>query len=175
MSIEIKKSQVDVYKYKCSEGWANITIDASEQQGRISIASSHGNWSNYWGYCGKTLEKFLCQIDMYYAASKFGCSNFFDGEASVRGVKRDLLQLRREDPNIVSKEIARDAWEEIYSLEGIDTADHFYTTYHHTHTLSTILSPDCPTIHTKVHPQFEYFWKNIWCHFIDYLKENIND
>ena len=175
MYLKITQYKVDVYKIDCPAGWANITIDASEQQGRISIASSHGNWSNYWGHCRMPFEEFLCGINMEYAADKFGCGSYLDCGATIQEIKRDLLELRRNNPNAISRETARDAWEDIYSLEGIDSADHFYTTYYYTETLSTILSSDCPTIHTSVHPQFEYFWESIWGHFVTYLKENIND
>ena len=53
LELTVTKSTVEVYKIRSNEfAWADITIDASGNKGRISIASDYGSWQNYWGACG---------------------------------------------------------------------------------------------------------------------------
>ena len=83
-NMTIEKTTVECYRLRHSSGmWADITIDANKETGRIQIASDYGSWQNYWGSCGKPFKLFLQSLDKYYVAGKFGASKWFDAVKTV--------------------------------------------------------------------------------------------
>jgi hypothetical protein len=52
--------------------WANFTIDAIEETGRIIVSSCYCNFQNYWGACGCCFKEFLTTLDMDYVAKNVG-------------------------------------------------------------------------------------------------------
>ena len=100
MSYNIQKEEVTVYRLrqsKTSDGWADITIDGSGKQVRVSVSSDYGNWSYYWGACGNNYKSFLIGLDMHYVAGKTINDNYFDLERTLKGIRSEILEHRREE------------------------------------------------------------------------------
>lgn len=157
------KSTVELYKIRHVNGcyWADITIDANGREGRISIASDWGNWSNYWGACGEGFKSFLASINMEYAANKFGVEQWIDvkksldsfnelvgecerygtvSKAEAIGIRAEIKELRGESAACITEAVTRSR--SLYSfLYGHgDGADFIY----------------------KANPHFAAFWAQAW-------------
>lgn len=173
--MEIIKSTIESYKIRHAkfDGWADICLDANGHKGRIQIASSHGDWSYYWGACGRPFKLFLRDIDIGYAATKFGESNWFDLGASVESWKRSIIELRKEE--LIAKEKAREFWGEVEYIEAFcpstkTTASNLL--------YNTKLLVECDyslDLVTGISPSFIWFWENIWESFIGEIKKELED
>jgi hypothetical protein len=160
-NFSIKKEIVECYKIRHSTGkyWADITIDAKEQTGRIQIASDFGSYQNYWGACGCNFKDFLAKLDIEYAAGKFGANKHFDSEKTLKNFKASVLEYRRNGD--MSKENARDIFNEIKELEEYIYENEFYINLNNSHALMRFFDW-CPHLSYSIHPQFINFWKYIW-------------
>jgi hypothetical protein len=173
MAPVVTKTTCELYKLRGlpHNGWADITIDAAEEHGRIQIASDWGNWSFFWSHCGGPFKDFLPGLDIGYVAGKFGANKWFDHEKSLRELKRDLLLGRRgEQGNPLSKEKARELWEEVDRLqdEGNETAFGMRL-YNNDDLFSRYDGCDFP-IYYGIDPGFRNFWRDCWPVFLEYLK-----
>lgn len=174
--MNILKTKTECYKLRhpSKSIWADISIDAGERSGSISIISDFGNWSNSWGASGE-FKKFLTGIDMYYAAGKFGCGRYLDVDKTVKMYKRLLFQSRRQED--IDEDDARLIFNEIIELEksvanGQDDA--FNCVIWNSFKLVSFLD-DMPETCTDVHPMFKRFWDEIWPFFVEKLKAEINE
>lgn len=170
----IEKSKVECYKIrhpKTGMYWADITIDTpGEKRGRIMIASDYGDWQYYWGSVGGGFKDFLCHINIGYVAGKFGADRHFDKLTTIKSMKKQVIDLRRD--NDINSETARNIWQDIESLEDYDTAQIFgLMAFNSTYLSETF---DCgPDLVYDYTPQFRKFWETIWPVFIDQLKQEI--
>ena len=75
----ITKRFIELYviRHSSSSYWADISIDDNGSGGRLKISSDYGNWEYYWGACGTSLKEFIKNLDIGYAANKFGEGNYF--------------------------------------------------------------------------------------------------
>lgn len=117
-----KHTNADVYSVKNKGEWATIVVrewsdrreDGSDwPRGEILINSTFGSWSQYWNAPGMRFKKFLIGLDFDYVFGRFmGLSlEQFDGDASVAGIQRKVLDMRRRRQ--VGREEARFVWSEI--------------------------------------------------------------
>lgn len=168
--MNIEKNTVEIYRIRDIEngGWADITIDASENTGRVSIASSHGSWERYWGSCGCPFKEFLCHLDICYAASKFGSDNHFNLKATIKSWKEYVLQVRRDDD--INEDEARELYSEIKRIEaespGLEGVKYMLWN-------SELLNffDYSPCIVIEINPAFVFFWDKIWKPFTEELKK----
>jgi hypothetical protein len=177
--VTVNKSNIEIYYIRGVKygGWADITIDEGQETnkdrtryfGRISISSSHGNWSFFWGACGEPFKEFFASLDIHYAAGKFGCSNVLDFEETIKEWKRLVLSERREDS--LTKEEAFDIWQEIKEIEN-DHPDLSGLEYMlcSRHNLMRFMD-GMPHIGKKLDPSFVFFWENIRPHLLEAWKE----
>jgi hypothetical protein len=165
----LTKSTVECYKIRHSTGmyWADITIDASERAGRIQIASDFGDYQNYWGACGSSFKDFLCQIDIDYAANKFGANKWFDHEKTIGAMKETVLQYRRNCH--IESDRARVLYDEIQSLDCCYDVNEFKSELMATDELMPFYD-HCPDLVYDVSPQFKKFWNTVWPIFLNELK-----
>lgn len=106
-----------------SHEWANITLHCWDRPanvgtphectyycGEITIQSSFGTWGYIWTACARPFKEFLCGIEFDYAFTKFMGLKLdrFDGEATLREIRRDIIERRRSGS--LDKSEARDAW-----------------------------------------------------------------
>ncbi|GAA4392126.1 hypothetical protein [Hymenobacter koreensis] len=158
----ITKSTVECYKLRAEGGyWADVTIDANGNTGRIQIASDYGSWQNYWGACGCDFKTFLASISYDYAASKFGVKEWLDVDSTRRFYKELVVSYRRDETLTADK--ARDIFDEIEELDGTGR-DEFERRLASTDHLESFLYKVCgvPEMLYEPDPRFKRFWKEAW-------------
>ena len=156
----IEKQVVECYKIRGEEfSWADITIDAKHNTGRISIASDYGNWQNFWGACGCSFNEFLAGIDIHYAANKFGAGNWFDLEKTIKGLKE------RINDSSVGEKYKKEIFEELEELSNSSGKEEFI---HIVQNCDKIMEFEnhCPDMINSIEPGFKRFWEEIWQFFI---------
>lgn len=171
----ITKSLCEIYKIRHESGmyWANVTLDYDGEKGRVQIASDYGTWSNYWGSCGCSFKEFLTRIDMYYFAEKVNESEWFDSDATLEVIKKDI------NKRFASKELNGRGRNNLYErIESImcdhsrDKTAYMYSMYYD-NLFSVFYEPsDIPCI-TDVSPQFKQFFEGPWQAFIQELKNEL--
>jgi hypothetical protein len=168
----IKKSSIEVYYIRPKGhhcGWADISIDEGEKSGRVSISSDYGNWAYYWGACGSGFKQFLIALDIHYAAGKFGSGSYFDHEATMKKIRTDILNARRED--FLTKDKAREMWDSLTDLEDCNSKETFVTLCWYSPIME--LYDTGPNIISTIEPGFRRFWETTWKSFISELKNEI--
>lgn len=168
---KISKSTVECYKLRHPSGiyWADITVDAAGEQGRIQIASEFGDWQYFWSSCGVPFKTFLEGLEMDYVARKFGAKDHFDAEYNIKRLKNYVIELRREES--IYFETARKIWDELISIEEecTDDVNHFYHLINSTDNLFALYY-DGFDICKTYNPGFKQFWKKVWKAFVEELK-----
>lgn len=156
----ITKSTATVYRIRNLPrgGWANITIDAAEEHGRIQIASDYGDWQNFWSHCGGPFRDFLAQLEIGYVAGKFGADRWFDAEGTIRQFKVDVIEARKYS---MSKETAAAIWKDIKSLDHALTETQFCIELSHCDALMDRYD-GCPPLYHRIQPLFRRFWDEVW-------------
>jgi hypothetical protein len=159
----ITKGQVEIYKIRHPSGmyWADITIDAKGTTGRIQIASDWGDYQYYWGACGVDFKDFLAKIGIDYAAVKFGASDGFNLDSTLKDYRRHVLDSRRRDQ--ITCDEARDLYNEIDEMNDgpYGSIDHFLTVAHEKDKLPKFFSYDL-SVQRDITPQFKKFWDTCW-------------
>lgn len=169
----IEKSTVECYKIRHESGryWADITVDVtSNTSGRIIISSDYGNYTNYWGACGCRFKQFLIDLNLEYAANKFGADRWFDIDRTTQGYKQKVCEYRRDETFTAEK--ARIIYDEIKELEECSNKSEFEISMWNQSNLMGMYD-HCPDIYYGITPQFKKFWSNIWPIFINQLKNEI--
>lgn len=161
----ISKAPVECYKIRHESGmyWADITIDANEKAGRISIASDYGEWQRYWGACSGPFKEFLSGLDINYAAGKFGADKHFNLDATLHG----LMDRAKDnyDRNSIKPVI-----DEINSLNDCSDLPEFMAMVRDCEIIMT-MENHCPDICYTITPGFRRFWTDIWPILLNQFKE----
>lgn len=169
--MQISKSQVEVYKIRNAEhgAWADITIDAKGNTGRISISSDYGDWAYYWGSCGCPFKEFLCGLDLGYVSGKFRADNHFDLNATIQAWKEPVLEYRRK--GYIDAEEARELFDEILKID--EEAPNMISIQHMVFNTEHLFRffEGMPHLVTDIEPGFRIFWNNIWKPFTEELKK----
>lgn len=166
--MEVSKATTEVYRLKSERDFANIFIDSADgaTHGTILIHSSYGHWSKYWGACGERFKCFLVDLDIHYAATKFGCGNYFDVSATIEKYKADVNESQSE--GFITPNRAAYILNEIENLDGV-SENEFYKTLCEQERLLSFYQYEPPTI-TGIEPSFKAFWDEFWQPFCDFLK-----
>lgn len=165
-----------MYKIRKSQSgdWADIIIDTEHegaQRGRITILSSHGDWTFYWGTCGMAFKNHLIKLQKDYAAGKFRADQFYDTKAILTKATRAVLHARFHGE--IDGIEARAVYDELKFLRGefpvgealpwaLYTSEHVYKFF-----------DGNPPLEKSLNPGFEYFWDNIWPIFVRRLRSEI--
>ena len=169
----ITKSTVESYKIRHPSGmyWADITVDGEDRQVRIQIASDWGDYQYYWGACGPGFKVFLQEIDMYYAAGKFGADRWFDHDKTITNWKNNVIEYRRQGD--LEEAEARDIYDEIKELEEEGDYNNDQMFISHAMTKDAMVEFfDCDGLCSVVYditPQFRKFWATAWQVFLQEL------
>lgn len=162
----ITKTTVECYKVRGNDTWADITVDAKENTGRIGIASDFGDWQYYWGACGKSFKEFLIGLDVNYAAGKFGEDRWFDLEKTICSLENTLKEcVENKDEMLIVKE-------ELKYLGESSCKDEFVHKMWDSPKIMA-LSEGCPNISTSINPIFQRFWDELWKEFVEELKKEL--
>lgn len=113
---------VKVWRYSIppinGQGWGIFLLDST---GMFAAVTDYGNCAFKWSHHGcKDFREFIAKIkpekhNEYYIKKLFGGKDTFDGERTVKEIKRHILETRHMGD--YSKEFARKEWElvEYYS------------------------------------------------------------
>lgn len=141
--------------------------------GVIAITSSFGSVGHYFGSIGpRPFWDFLLGCEWGYLANKlWGLeARQFDFDASVKAIKLRVIERRRRDD--ITKEEARDCWDEIEGLEsGQDEGFFSGQIYYDCEAICKHVDIYEGDIFAKVdNPQCIGFRDDIWVHFCAWLR-----
>jgi hypothetical protein len=162
------KSTVECYKMRStkSSAWADITIDANGNTGRLQIASDYGSWQYYWGACGLSFKDFLISLNLHYVADKFGEGNWFDLDKTISNLKSNINEFTQYD---TIDDLKNELLEELKNLEESTGKDEFIHKMWDSPKIMD-MADGTPDLATSISPQFQNFWNNIWQDFKEVLK-----
>lgn len=165
--MKITSKLIECYYLRDGMEYADISLDVGDNSGRVSVASSFCSFENYWGACGEPLKKFIQDIDIHYAAKKFGQSNWFDLDSTLS----EIEQITKEESLWASSDLIESWNEELDSLKNSSCREEFVQ----------LISSECPnlmklldyqpSINTSIDPAFLSFWNIFWIPFIEFLKD----
>lgn len=139
----------------------------------LTIQSGFGNVAYHWGNMGCPAHEFL-KTDKHYLMNKlFGDRAYvFDFDATIRALKLQLIEQRRENWE-VTKQIARERWDAITSLEHTQDTGYYMHQFLSSNALSEWYEPcDVPQC-TILNPQAEGLWEHLWPEFLQALTEEM--
>lgn len=100
-------------------------------KGKIIIADPYGgNYSNFWGSMGGTIEEFICSINFGYFDNKVNPYDrgVFDGKASVTNIRRFIREEYSYDlPWYENMEAQKELRAKLRELESCESGDWFVT------------------------------------------------
>lgn len=164
----------------CWIGWQAKGIDGQPREcGEILIHSSFGSWAHSWGHLGIAFDKWLQEAERDYCAVKFmGAKAYkFDGEKTVRELRRRLIDARRHDG--LSREEARGIWDYVEDRQSeLEASEHDFVnvmTQAETELVATkrvqqFISEPWEFTCTSLDNQFAGFWRDLWPVFVEHLK-----
>jgi hypothetical protein len=169
---QITKTTVECYRLRHSSGmyWADITVDANGNTGRLQIASDYGSWQYYWGACGRTFKEFLLQVHIGYVAGRFGEDHHFDCEKTIAFNKKIVLDWRKQEG--CTQDQARKMWDELSSMTDCTTSESFARSWYDQDALPEFFD-EHPDIRTSISPQFQAFWENVWPAFCAQIRQEL--
>ena len=163
--MSVSKSVIECYKVRASGEWADITVDDVGKSGRIQIASGYGTWGCWWSSCGVPFKQFLIELtnDINYVAVKVGAARWFDHEATMRELRKQVSDHNNEEEKVMMEV-------ELEVLENCTEVKTFICLAYQSNALSKLW--DCgPDIHYDILPAFKHFWTTLWPVFVEELKK----
>lgn len=106
-----RRRTAEVIELHAGHEYAVFTIDAQPERNYygLGIQSSFGGFSYAWSQPGSGFKEFLAQLNLGYVLSKMvGRDEEFDGEATVKGIRADIVSMRRARE--ITAEVARYEW-----------------------------------------------------------------
>lgn len=171
--MNFKKSLVERYYFK--EDWTYADVHISDD-GSLMIRSDYGDYAYKWGSFGNDFKRFLIGIGTDYLINKLGGSNsyIFDFDATIKSIKKEIIEYRRDGNSI---EEVREIWDEIESIDSNNNKDVFFMNIMDTKYYDIICCNDPCNIPTQdeVNPHLNSFTKEIWPCFIEELKKEKED
>lgn len=147
------------------EGWAIFHIDSL---GFLGIFSDYGNYAYHWSSFAGDFKKFLSGLEADYLYGKLmqgRNARIYDGEATLRGIKKHILELRHK--RRLTREDAREEWD----LANDSEIDHHFSDGYTLWYRETKLQDAQELYETMVEPQCWAFCEKVWPRFIAALKE----
>jgi hypothetical protein len=152
------------------EGWAVVVIDS---KGFLGVVSDYGNYAFHWSSFGDDFRKFLREIDDDYLYGKLmqgRDAKVYDGEATLRGILKRIIELRREGR--LTPDRARDEWTlaKDSEINHDRFSDGFSIWYRETQ-----LENANELYETMQDPQCRMFCQKVWPRFVELLKAGQHD
>ena len=104
----------DVARENPGDSWAEVVLSSN---GFFATVSDYGNYAFAWRHFGpEDFRAFFIGLDAAYVHGKItGCSgrarHVYDPDESLRAIKGIIIRQRRH--NQITREAARDAWDEL--------------------------------------------------------------
>ena len=115
------------------EGWAIAFLDSI---GCFSVLSDYGDYGYRWPQNGwsnpneRDFRQFFLGTDDHYVLRKIARSDHYDGRATCEGIKRHIIELRRD--RHYEKDFARDEWDRLRRYDDVDCREMFAMWYENT-------------------------------------------
>lgn len=192
MNTNVTREQADSYFIDARDeeghrrGWARIFVqsglrakarqdDSDTWWVCVAVISDWGNFGHLWSHCGAPPERFLARLERGYAMGKFLGEKLmeYDGEETLRNVKRWLIERRREHD--LDKEQAREAWNEVCLTDDIIEGDiNGLVRVVHELAIPARAQHDDPweLAAKRINPQAEDFWRWAWPPFVEALAKH---
>jgi hypothetical protein len=189
-----KYNDAEVYSVRKDYEWATIVLrcwsrpanvgtphERTYYCGEIIINSTFGCWANVWTACGEPFKQFLLDAEFDYVFTKFMGAKLevWDGEGSVKSLRRLLLEYRRIGD--LDKEEARKLWDEIdaneYELESssndfVECASRIADDID-SRGVHRLLSEPWELTTTQHDHQAVGFWRELWPEFTQALRAEV--
>lgn len=150
------------------EGWAEIV---TSDQGFFAVVSDFGNYAFRWSAFAGDFRRFLIGLDADYLMSKLGERNEYDGEATCKAAKAELIRARKDGE--LSMDEARNAWDLIGDSGDLELKEDF------SRWLDEMYESSIPLI--DLYELAEYTWpgdlrgfcEKVWPRFVAVLKAEL--
>ena len=159
-------------KFFVQEGVRN---DGKTHYGYLSIISSFGTFGHCFSHMSLPLPAFLQRTNFDYVMEKLHPkSRIFDWDKAIEKIKKEILTVRRESPEGISKKEAREFWDSIVDFESdygsfehflnklAECAGRFWDDW-------SMWEDSEPTV---PNPQCVGFWNTFWKPFLEVLSES---
>jgi len=107
----VRRRTAEVIELRVGYDYAIFTIDQQPERSYfgLGIESSYGGYSYAWSVPGCDFRHFLADLDLSYVLGKMvGRDEEFDGDATVRDIRTDIVRLRLARK--ITAEVARYEW-----------------------------------------------------------------
>lgn len=133
----------------------------------LTCNTSFGVVGHYWGSMGMPAARFLAKISRDYALDKlWGLNTDVYCESTTRdNLKAHLLQERRSLTSDLSRDTARQLWDELTDADLDNEHSHIVFVYGDDY-WSEVYASGCGPKSTIRNPQAEGFWERLWPAFI---------
>jgi hypothetical protein len=178
VTYKVEKSVSEVYTLRWDDhrDWF-LQATIIEDRGYLALHTSHGDWQYRWGSPGMPFKQFLTTLDDSYLMGKLGHRDFFEGDDTVKQIKHDVIEKRKETN--ISAEDARSFFDFLTKSYGIDTSN--VEIFHRS--LDEGIGRDLvEKIYGEItyapcymgyDPSLRYFVKNLWPSFMEELKKEV--
>lgn len=138
------------------EGWAVVLIGSD---GMFTALSDYGNYGYWWSHHGcKDVREFFLRAtkdpDYFVRKLTHGHQDIYDGDATVKDIKKYILEVRRDRSWTAEK--ARAEWELLDNYEIADSSEGFSRWYDNTR-----IDEAYEYRHTKPQPQAVAFVEKV--------------
>lgn len=128
-------SEIKIWRYLIPpvdniEGWGIFLLDST---GMFAAVTDYGNYAYKWTHHGRDdFRKFVIGLEKEsdYLLGKVAPNKEYDGEGTIKRIKKDILEHRRE--GAYTKDFARREWILINNNGNMDSAYGFYKWYEET-------------------------------------------
>jgi hypothetical protein len=110
------------YNVRDDKEWLGLFVIGDD--GYFSTVSGYGNYAYFWSHAGEDFRRFLCDVDSCYLLGKLcGRRDEYDGKATVKAVKRHILEQRRSGG--FDREEARKEWDILSEHSQLEAREWF--------------------------------------------------
>lgn len=176
----IDKKETQTYTLRGEYGlWAKINLEYGPTSVNVMISSDYGSYDYWWGATGSNPKAFLTRIDMYYTMKKlmggYDATQEPDHESTIRSIKKKIIEVRREYQKDLSKDDAREAWNDMIGyVNDYGTGEIYYKSMiEHDSFEAIFCDTEAIPFETKLKGQAKDFWEKIWTPFTDELKKEL--
>lgn len=160
-----KSNNIELFKLTNARDWADIMISEQYQSGRITIASSFGTWSHYWGSCGEDFKTFLADMDIHYAATKFKCANEFDIDKTIKHFADNIESIFDDRPQKKDAILA-----DLKELSDCNDSAQFWIIMGQYRRVLDVAEYYELSTQYSISKEFAEFWKVFWIPFFAEIK-----
>ncbi|HCG9411647.1 TPA: hypothetical protein NKA80_004438 [Vibrio parahaemolyticus] len=172
----VTKSNAELYRvrHNTCEGWGDVILICGKESVSVMINSDYGSFSHVWIHCGCEPKAFLCDMDFHYTMKKLSNYNLYidNPQSYPAEIKERIIVARRHDENL-TKEEAREAWEDMLNTEHSEGDLFFKELIDHPLFGKVFGDYEYLPSAKMIDPHCQDLWDRVWTPFIKQLKEEL--